>query len=148
MSKQIDEKKEKIHELLSIYEIYSLDNRNYNNVIWQFPTALLAANGLVIKEIVNQPPFIIIVLPIINFAFIHAIFKLSRHQKSIIFALQKTEKEIKEKYPIYDKCIPDFKKYTKNILNISSTNIICWTLLSINILFFLFEAIRITKIIP
>ena len=100
-----------LSEILPIYQIISEDNRNYNNIVWQFPTALVAANGVLIQALRDGPAFILLMISILNFGLLHALFKLGHNQHAIILALQRTEgimKTIQGKK--YQEMLPDFSK--------------------------------------
>ena len=50
--------------LFKLYEILSQDNRTYNNIIWQFPTAVFTLNFLIMNSIKNHLLF----LPVVDYA--------------------------------------------------------------------------------
>lgn len=133
-----------LSEILPIYQIISEDNRNYNNIVWQFPTALVAANGVLIQALRDGPPFILLMISIINFGLLHALFKLGHNQHAIILALQRTEgimKTIQGKK--YQEVLPDFTKDQSRILSKSSRGLINNLLLVANLIYFGIELIRV-----
>jgi len=132
-----------LSDITSIYQIVSEDNRVYNNIVWQFPTALIAANGLMLQALNEGPAFILLIVSILNFGLIHALFKLSHNQHAIIEALQRTEKKIKEiQNSQYKDFLPDYGKGQSEILKLSSRSIINYMLLAANIIYFGVELIR------
>lgn len=135
-------------ELLEMYEIYSKDNRVYNGIVWQFPLALVTVNAVSIAFLWERP-FLLPVLPIINFALLHALFKLGHNQGAIIETLQGIEAELRKKSPRAAAHIPNFEKDRPEILGWRSRVIISWTLLVLNIIFMLLAlmaaAIHIVK---
>ncbi len=137
----------KLEKVLALYRIYADDNHVYNNIVWQFPTALIAANGLLIEKLAYQPPWALLLLAILNFGLIHAIFKLSKNQHAILRAMQRAEVYIK-KDQFLSGYVPDFTETKKGVLAWSSTMLICRMLLGINILFFGLELARVLKFLP
>jgi hypothetical protein len=133
-----------LSEILPIYQIISEDNRNYNNIVWQFPTALVAANGVLIQALRDGPAFILLMISIINFGLLHALFKLGHNQHAIILALQRTEgimKTIQGKK--YQEMLPDFSKDRSRVLSKSSRGLINNLLLIANLIYFGIEFFRV-----
>lgn len=133
-----------LSEILPIYQIISEDNRNYNNIVWQFPTALVAANGVLIQALRDGPAFILLMISILNFGLLHALFKLGHNQHAIILALQRTEgimKTIQGKK--YQEMLPDFSKDRSRILSKSSRGLINNLLLIANLIYFGIEFFRV-----
>jgi hypothetical protein len=137
-----------LSDVLPIYQIICDDNRIYNNIVWQFPTALIAANGLLLQALERSPSFILLIISILNFGLIHALFKLGHNQQAIIAALQRTEKYITEiQNNRYKDFLPDFKKGQPKLLNISSRKLINSMLLIANSLYFVVELTRTILVI-
>lgn len=133
-----------LSEILPIYQIISEDNRNYNNIVWQFPTALVAANGVLIQALRDGPAFILLMISIINFGLLHALFKLGHNQHAIILALQRSEgimKTIQGKK--YQEMLPDFSKDRSRVLSKSSRGLINNLLLIANLIYFGIEFFRV-----
>lgn len=133
-----------LSEILPIYQIISEDNRNYNNIVWQFPTALVAANGVLIQALRDGPAFILLMISIINFGLLHALFKLGHNQHAIILAMQRTEgimKTIQGKK--YQEMLPDFSKDRSRVLSKSSRGLINNLLLIANLIYFGIEFFRV-----
>lgn len=133
-----------LSEILPIYQIISEDNRNYNNIVWQFPTALVAANGVLIQALRDGPAFILLMISILNFGLLHALFKLGHNQHAIILALQRTEgimKTIQGKK--YQEMLPDFSKDRSRVLSKSSRGLINNLLLIANLIYFGIEFFRV-----
>jgi len=133
-----------LSEILPIYQIISEDNRNYNNIVWQFPTALVAAKGVLIQALRDGPAFILLMISIINFGLLHALFKLGHNQHAIILALQRTEgimKTIQGKK--YQEMLPDFSKDRSRVLSKSSRGLINNLLLIANLIYFGIEFFRV-----
>jgi len=133
-----------LSEILPIYQIISEDNRNYNNIVWQFPTALVAAKGVLIQALRDGPAFILLMISILNFGLLHALFKLGHNQHAIILALQRTEgimKTIQGKK--YQEMLPDFSKDRSRVLSKSSRGLINNLLLIANLIYFGIEFFRV-----
>jgi len=133
-----------LSEILPIYQIISEDNRNYNNIVWQFPTALVAAKGVLIQALRDGPAFILLMISIINFGLLHALFKLGHNQHAIILALQRSEgimKTIQGKK--YQEMLPDFSKDRSRVLSKSSRGLINNLLLIANLIYFGIEFFRV-----
>lgn len=133
-----------LSEILPIYQIISEDNRNYNNIVWQFPTALVAANGVLIQALRDGPAFILLMISIINFGLLHALFKLGHNQHAIILAMQRTEGIMKTiQGNKYQEMLPDFSKNQSRILSKSSRGLINNLLLIANLIYFGIEFFRV-----
>jgi len=136
--------KKSFKDLISLYQIYSNDNRTYNNIVWQFPTALITANIIMVTFLWDGQslilPFLLPVIPILNFALLHALFKLGHNQAAIIKSLQAIEAQLKKEFSSDNGQIPNFKKNRNPILSWSSRNVINWTLFIFNC-FYLLAAI-------
>lgn len=117
-----------------MYEIYSKDNRVYNGIVWQFPLALITVNALSIAFLWDKP-FLLPILPIINFALLHALFKLGHNQGAIIDSLKGIENDLKSSSNQVEAYIPKFEKDRPWILGVRSRALISWTLLALNIFF-------------
>lgn len=126
----------RLSDLLELYEIYSKDNRVYNGIVWQFPLALVTVNAVSIAFLWERP-LLLPVLPIINFALLHALFKLGHNQSAIIDTLQQIESELRGRSARSASYVPDFEKNRGEILGWRSRMIISWTLLIMNIAFLL-----------
>lgn len=112
--------------------------------MWQFPTALVAANGVLIQALRDGPAFILFIISIINFGLLHALFKLGHNQHAIILALQRTEGIMKTIHQNkYQELLPDFKKGQSQILSKSSRDMINYLLLIANLFYFTIELIRV-----
>lgn len=134
---------EKLKQILPLYQVISEDNRIYNNIVWQFPTALVAANGLLIQQLNEGPAFILLIISILNFGLLHALFKLGHNQHALIQALQRMEARIKTlEKGCYAEFLPDFEKDRPWILSKSSRDIISFLLLGANTIYFCIESYR------
>ena len=130
-------------DLISLYEIYSNDNRTYNNIVWQFPTALITANIVMVTFLWDKGtlifPYLLLFIPFLNFALIHALFKLGHNQAAIIKSLQAIETQFKQmlssESSLDSGVIPDFKKNRKAIMRWSSRSVINWTILFFNCMY-------------
>ncbi|MHC1740083.1 MAG: hypothetical protein AB9897_03115 [Anaerolineaceae bacterium] len=137
-----------LEEIAPIYQTISEDNRVYNNIVWQFPTALIAANGLLLQAFQNSPPYYMLVISILNFALIHALFKLGHNQHAIIMALQRTEVRIKKiQDSRFREFLPDYKSGQPKLLGISSRNLINYLLLAANSIYFVATLILTLKML-
>lgn len=121
-------------ELLKLYEIYAEDNRTYNNIVWQFPTAFITINILFLNFLWEKPQLLFVVV-LLNFMLIQALFKLSFNQGAIIKSLQTIEKKLSNRYLNQPGIIPDFKKGIAKILGIPSKYLIAYSLLILNIVY-------------
>ena len=137
-----------LKDIISIYQITCEDNRVYNNILWQFPTALITVNGVLLQVFEEGSPFILLIISILNFGLIHALFKLGHNQHSLILALQRTEKWIKRfEQSQYQQFLPDFNINKPKILALSSRNLINYMLLLTNIIYFVIESISAIKVL-
>ena len=102
----------------------------YNTIIWQIPTALFAANILVLDKMISKPYFIITIV-IFNSSLVFAFYKMIVQQRAIIEAVRKAEKSLRVNYIDF---IPNFK-----ISKIRATWLFVWTLGSLNLILFLYS---------
>jgi hypothetical protein len=120
-----------IDRILEIYRIYSEDHQKYNTTIWQFPTAILSVNLLAINLFLNKPCALLIV-SLVNFVLLHALFKQVNNQRAIIKALLKIEDKLREYYE--PNMIPDFTPKSR-IMKIKSAYLLTYSLLFMNFVF-------------
>jgi len=132
-----------LNEILSIYKIVCEDNRIYNNIVWQFPTALIAANGILIQALRDGPAFILLIISILNYGLIFALFKLGHNQRAIINAMINSENLIRViNNKRYQELIPDFAKNRPKILEQNARKVISFMLLISNCIYFIIEFAR------
>ncbi len=131
MYKIVNENMNDVDNILKLYEIYSNDLQKYNTTIWQFPTALITVNIIAINSFMNKP-HLLLFIPLINFALIHALFKQVYIQRAIINALRKIEEKLRRNYD--QNMIPNFEVKNR-ILKISSALLLLYSLLILNIVF-------------
>lgn len=122
-----------IENILKIYGIYSNDLQKYNNIIWQFPIALITLNVVSINFFLNKP-YVLLFISMANLIMLHALFKHIYHQRAIIKALKQIENELRKYYN--EDMIPDFKTNNK-IIKIPSADLLFYTLLAMNFVFLL-----------
>jgi len=77
----------------------------YNSIIWQAPTALLAANAFAFNYLRLLPLFLL-GLSALDAALVFAFHKMVVQQKRIIAATQTAEEELKKRYPAF---VPSFQ---------------------------------------
>lgn len=96
----------------------------YNTIIWQIPTALFAANILVLDKMINRP-YVIMAIILFNTSLIFAFYKMIVQQRAIIDSVRKAENVLKVKYQDF---IPNFKAS-----KIRATWLFVWTLSTLNL---------------
>jgi hypothetical protein len=91
---------------IKLYNILVEQLQKYNTVIWQIPTALVAANFLAIDKFLSRP-FLLFAISIFDAALIYVFQRMLVQQRAIISATQQSEKELREDFRPF---IPDFPK--------------------------------------
>jgi hypothetical protein len=89
---------------LKLYSLLVDQIQKYNAIIWQVPTALVAANFFALDKFFSNP-FLLLMLSIFNGVLIYAYHRMVLQQRAIIDATRKAEDDIKETYPTF---IPEF----------------------------------------
>jgi hypothetical protein len=106
----------------------------YNTIIWQIPTALFAANILVIDKMINRP-YILLTIVLFNSSFIYAFYKMIVQQRAIIETVRNAEASLRVDYNDF---IPNFA-----ISRIRATWLFVWTLGLLNSLLCLYALVLI-----
>lgn len=90
---------------LKLYALLVDQLTKYNSIIWQFPTALLAANALIIaKSIGHWLP--IALLGVVNIPFAHAFHRLIRAQNALIASAKVAESVLLKEHPDFVPIFP------------------------------------------
>ncbi|HAK88076.1 MAG TPA: hypothetical protein DHV16_03005 [Nitrospiraceae bacterium] len=103
--------------------------QKYNTIIWQGPTALIAANSFALEKF-HSNPLLLCVLAIFNTVIIYSFHRMIIHQKAIINATKKAEKKLGKIFPHF---IPEFSE-TK----VSAGTFLIWTLSIFDIALFIY----------
>ena len=101
--------------------------QKYNSIVWQAPTALLAANILALDKF-SSNPFMLLVLSIFNATLIFAFYKMVAQQRTIIDASKAAEEILKATWPNF---VPQFKKS-----KVSAPHLFVWTMGLLNLVLF------------
>lgn len=91
---------------LKLYNLLVDQIQKYNAIIWQVPTALIAANFFALDKFFGNPA-ILLVLSIFNGVLIYAYHRMIIQQCAVIDATRKAEDDIKGAYPDF---IPEFRR--------------------------------------
>lgn len=126
-------------KILELYGIYSDDNRRYDTIIWQFPTALITVNILAINFFLNEP-LVLLFIPFANFVLLHSLFKHIYHQRALVKALKQMEKQLREYF--CENMVPDFEP-KRLIMKLPSAYLVSYTLLVMNVVFILYIGFRL-----
>jgi hypothetical protein len=102
---QIHDGNPKTSDLLTLYGNLVNQIQKFNDVIWQFPSALLLANLLLLKDNLDFWPGMLAIL-IFNFAAIYAFYKMVFSQKDIINATKALEAKLNSEFPGYIPMFP------------------------------------------
>lgn len=93
-------------ELLKLYSLCTEQLKYYNSLIWQFPTALATLN-FVAYNFFKDKPEPLLILSILNFAMLYALFRHILNSKKIIGSTQKIELHLKDSFgemiPVFDR---------------------------------------------
>lgn len=117
---------------ISLYACLVDQLQKYNSIIWQAPTALLAANAFAIDKWSTNPVFLLAVA-IFNGALIFAFHKMVRQQQVIIEATRSAEKELKKSFPEF---IPVF---VESIIRAPSVMVLTLAVLDVALLVYSFK---------
>lgn len=112
---------------IKLYSILVDQLTKYNTIIWQIPTALFAANILVLEKMISKPYFVLTIF-IFNSSLIFAFYKMIVQQRAIIDSVQNAEKTLKAVYPDF---IPEFK-----VSKVRAPRLFVWTLSLLNMSLF------------
>jgi len=125
-------------EILSLYSTYQEAISYYTNIVWQFPTALMAMNIVAWASL----PGILWMLPVsvLNFGLLHAFFKLVRNQRTVIDHLRIVETLLAARFPPYqgNPVIPMWTRQYGRILSEHSGDILKGVLIVANLVMFIF----------
>lgn len=92
--------------------------QKYNSIIWQIPTALIAANSFAFDKFSQDNPVILLGLAAVNFAIIYAYRRMIVQQSAIIDATRKAEDEIRKVYEVFIPCFRMSKIRASSLLAI------------------------------
>lgn len=101
--------------------------QKYNTILWQAPTALVAANLFARDRLAAEPP-IIVILALVNGALIFAFYRLVLQQGILIDTTRRSETQLRESYGTY---IPNFEES-----GISARRLAVWTLVVADVALF------------
>jgi len=91
---------------LKLYNLLVDQIQKYNAIIWQAPTALVAANFFALDKFLGNAA-LLLVLSIFNGVLIYAYHRMVIQQRAVIDATRKAEDDIKKIYPAF---IPKFRR--------------------------------------
>lgn len=91
---------------LKLYNLLVDQIQKYNAIIWQAPTALVAANFFALDKFLCNSA-LLLVLSIFNGVLIYAYHRMVIQQRAVIDATRKAEDDIKKIYPAF---IPEFRR--------------------------------------
>lgn len=121
---------------VKLYSVLVDQLQKYNTIIWQIPTAIMAANVLALDKLSSTPAFLLAV-SIFNAALIFAFYKMVTQQRAIIDASRSAENELRKIWPAF---IPNFKPS-----KFRSPGLFVWTLGLLNLCLFIYSVLRICK---
>ncbi len=98
--------------------------QRYNSIIWQAPTALLAANILAVERF-RSFPLLLLPVAFVNATLIFAYHRMVVQQAAIIDATRKAEGKLRNAYPDY---VPSFKQS-----KIRAPRLMVWTLAMLDV---------------
>ena len=91
---------------IKLYALLVDQMQKYNSIIWQVPTALIAANFFAIDKFISNP-VLLFALTVFNTVLIYAFHRMVTQQRAIIDAARRSETELKETYSTF---IPSFSE--------------------------------------
>jgi hypothetical protein len=108
---------------IQLYGMLVEQIQKYNDVVWQFPTALLAVNLLAVDKLFGKP-WALASVSLFNFGLIYAFYRMVVTQGKIIETAKEAEAELKL---TFNKFVPKFNKTT-----VSGRWLAFWALLLLN----------------
>lgn len=94
---------------LDLYKLLVDQIQKYSTIVWQFPTALFAANTLAVDKFLKSPQ-LLLALAIADVALVFAFQRLVSHQRTVIDAARKAEAILRQTKVAA--LIPDFRAPT------------------------------------
>ena len=89
---------------IKLYALLVDQIQKYNSIIWQVPTALIAANFFAIDRF-SSNPWPLLALFVFNSVLIYAFHRMVTQQRAVISAAKYSEVELRK---VYDAFIPSF----------------------------------------
>lgn len=93
-----------MREKIKLYSLLIDQIQKYNTILWQFPTALVAANFFAINNLLKYP-YLLLCLSILNLSLIFAFTRMVKTQRAIIDTTKKAEVEMIKQFPLF---VPEF----------------------------------------
>ena len=112
-----------VSQQIKLYELGIEQIKYYNQIIWQFPTALLTVNIVGLHYFINTPLVLLIIFTL-NSSLILAFYRHILNSKSVIKSVQNIESSLREEFP---DLIPRFNK-----VKIKSTTVIFYNMVALN----------------
>ena len=131
-----------LDQIFRLYETYSQNHRSYNSIVWQFPTALITLNIVILNEFFDKP-VILFPIALLNFVLIQVLYKMFSYQRKILELITAIEEELKMHDFIFRKIIPDFSFDDNKVLKPKSGTLICGTLFILNTIYLVVIALNL-----
>lgn len=106
--------------------------QKYNTIIWQGPTALIAANFFALDKFCSNP-LLLFVLFIFNSVLIYSFHRQVINQRVIINTTKKAEDELRKTFGIFIPKFPEPK--------VKAGSLLIWTLYMLNLMLLVYSAI-------
>ena len=119
---------------IKLYTLLVDQIQKYNSIIWQVPTALIAANFFAIDKFISYPP-LLLALALFNAVLIYAFYRMVIQQRAIIDAARQSEAELKKTYNAF---IPSF-----SVTKIRAPRLFVYTLSLLDACLFAFGMYRL-----
>lgn len=119
---------------IKLYNLLVDQIQKYNTIIWQVPTALVAANFFALDKFLGNPT-LLLVLSIFNAVLIYAYHRMIIQQRAIINASQNAEDELKK---VYQTFIPEFHR-----AGIRAPSLLAYSLWVIDFYLFVYAVIQL-----
>jgi hypothetical protein len=80
---------------IKLYTLLVDQVQKYSTILWQFPTALLAANSFAIDKFLGKS-VLFVGLAVVDVALVYAFQRLISHQRAVIDAAKKAEEDLRK----------------------------------------------------
>lgn len=123
---------------LKLYGLLVDQLQKYNSIIWQAPTALVAANILALDRL-EAHPLLLLAVSLFNAALILAFYKMVLQQRALIAAARSAEARLRRAWPEF---IPTFTPS-----KIRAPSVFVWTLAILDACLLIYSVLKILKMI-
>ena len=118
---------------LKLYGLLVDQLQKYNSLIWQVPTALVAANIFALDKLAGRP-FALLAVWLFNAALIFTFYKMVMRQRAVITAAQSAEAQVRQAWPHF---IPTFTPS-----KVPAPSLFVWTLVLLDALLLIYCVVK------